>query len=189
VHLLIEAAQGHRLAALLVLAVATGARQGELFGLQWRDVDLEAGALTIQRTLVEVGGRIEIGEPKTARSRRRIDLPTYAVEALREHRRRQPAIPHPTMLIFTDTEGKPLRRSNFIRRVWHPLLVSAGLPKVKFHSLRHSHVTMLLAAGGNLKAVSERVGHSRTSMTADVYAHAVTGMQGGLVSTLDRLFG
>ena len=93
------------------------------------------------------------------------------------------------MLIFTDTVGKPLRRSNFSRRVWHPWLRTAGLPSVKFHSLRHSHIPMLLADGGNLLAVSQRVGHSRTSMTADVYAHAMEGMQRDLVSNLDRAFG
>jgi hypothetical protein len=104
---LLEAAQGHRLKPLIVLAVATGARQGELFGLQWRDLDLDAGVLTIQRTHVEVNGHIEFGEPKTKRSRRRVDIPHYAVEALREHRSHQPATPHPATLIFTDTSGQP----------------------------------------------------------------------------------
>ena len=185
---LLEASTHHRLHALIVLAVATGARQGELFGLQWRDIDLASGVITIQRTLVEVNGHIDFGEPKTARSRRRVDLPSNAVRALREHRGRGPATPHPVTLVFTDTEGNPLRRSNFIRRVWHPLLTKAELPSVKFHSLRHSHITNLLAAGGNLKAVSDRVGHSRTSMTADVYAHAVAGMQDDLVRKLDQEF-
>ena len=115
-------------------------------------------------------------------------MPSYAIQALRDHKRRQRAMPHPTALVFADTTGKPLRRSNFIRRVWHPWLKEAGLPRVKFHSLRHSHITALLADGGNLKAVSERVGHSRASMTADVYSHAVEGMQRELATQLDRLF-
>ncbi len=117
-----------------------------------------------------------------------MDLPAYAVQALRRHRTRSGAIPHPATLLFTDTEAHPLRKSNFTRRTWHPLLKKAKLPKVKFHSLRHSHITTLLATGGNLKAVSERVGHSCTSMTADVYAHAVEGMQGELAAKLDQLF-
>jgi len=186
---LLETARGHRLEALFVLAVSTGARQGELFGLEWRDFDAEAGALSIQRTLIEVDGRITIGEPKTSKSRRSLDLPAYAVEALRAHRQRQPATPHPTARIFSDTEGQPLRKSNFIRRDWHPLLERAELRRTKFHALRHTHVTMLLAAGGNLKAVSERVGHSRTSMTSDVYTHAVQGQQRELADTLERMFG
>jgi integrase len=157
--------------------VATGARQGELFGLQWGDVDLAEGVLTIQRTLSEINGHHQFEEPKTKRSRRRVDLPRYAVEALKAHRSRQQATPHPVTLIFTDGAGKPLRRSNFTRRVWHKLLEKAGLPRVKFHSLRHSHVTNLLAQGASLTAVSERVGHSRTSMTTDVYAHALEGGQ------------
>ena len=103
---LLKAAEGHRLEVLIVLALATGARQGELFGLQWRNVELERSALTIQRTLIEVRGHLEFGEPKTGRSRRRVDLPDYAVRALRVLRANQQAIPHPTMLIFTDTEGE-----------------------------------------------------------------------------------
>ena len=186
---LLRAARGHRLETLAILAVATGARQGELFGLQWRDIHLEEATVTIQRTLIEARGKLEFGEPKTARSRRRIDLPSYAVADLRTHRRRQAATPHPAMLVFTDTEGNPLRKSNFTRRVWHRWLKNAGLPRVKFHSLRHSHITTLLADGANLTAVSERAGHSRTSMTTDVYAHAVEGMQRELAARLDRLFG
>jgi integrase len=189
VRVLLDAARGHRLEALFVLAVTTGARQGELFGLEWRDVDLDAGMLTIQRTLLEAACKLSVGEPKTRKSRRSLNLPVQAVEALRTHRSRLPAVPHPTMRIFTDTEGRPLRKSNFIRRDWHPLLAKADLSYLKFHSLRHSHVTMLLAAGGNLKAVSERVGHSRTSMTSDVYAHAVQGMQQELADKLDQLIG
>jgi len=186
---LLAAVHGHRLESLAILAVATGARQGELFGLQWRDIDLNAGTVTIQRTLIEARGKLEFGEPKTARSRRRIDIPNYAVTALRDHRRRQPATPHPSLLVFTDTEGNPLRKSNFTRRIWHKWLKSAELPPVKFHSLRHSHITALLADGANLTAVSQRAGHSRTSMTADVYAHAVEGMQHELATRLERLFG
>ena len=90
---------------------------------------------------------------------------------------------------LTDTAGNRFRRSNFTRRVWYPLLADAGLPKVKFRSLRHSHITHLLTENGNLKAVSDRVGHSRTSMTADVYAHAIAGMQDELVSKLDEMLG
>jgi integrase len=186
---LLAAAVDQPFEALIALAIGTGARQGELFGLQWRDLDLEAGVMTVQRTLIEVNGHHEFGEPKTKRSRRRIDLPRYAVAALKAHRSRQPATPHPATLVFTDESGKPLRRSNFIRRVWHELLKVAKLPRVKFHSLRHSHVTTLLAEGAPLTAVSERVGHSRTSMTTDVYAHAVEGMQRELANRLDRLYG
>ena len=185
----LEKAEGHRLEALIVLAVATGARQGELFGCQWRDIDLDRGVLTVQRALIEARGKLEFGEPKTGRSRRRVDLPAHAVRALKTHRARQKATPHPMALVFTDTRGRPLRKSNFIRRVWHDLLDKAEVRRVRFHSLRHSHVTTLLAAGGNLKAVSERVGHSRTSMTADTYAHSVEGMQKQLTEKLDRIYG
>ena len=186
---LLKAATGHPLGGIIVLAIGTGARLGELLGLQWRDLDLDAGVMTVLRTLIEVNGHHEFGEPKTRRSRRRIDLPRYVVDALKAHRSRQAATPHPATLVFSDASGKPLRRSNFTRRVWHKLLDEAKLPRVKFHSLRHSHITTLLAEGAPLTAVSERVGHSRTSMTTDVYAHAVEGMQRELANTLDRIYG
>jgi integrase len=184
---LLDAAQGQPLEALLAVAAGSGCRQGELFGLQWQDIDFAAKTIRIRRALVEIGGVHSFGEPKTERSRRVVMLPAYAIEALGQHRTRLGAIPHPNWLVFTDSLGKPLRKSNFTRRVWHPLLKAAKLPSVRFHSLRHSHVTDLLASGADLKAVSDRVGHSRTSMTADVYGHSVSDRQGELAHRLDAI--
>ena len=82
-----------------------------------------------------------------------------------------------------------LRKSNFLRWVWKPLLRKAGLRPVRFHSLRHTHITALMADGANPRGISERVGHSRTSMTLDVYSHAVEGMQRELADRFDRLLG
>ena len=143
---LLEAAKGDRLEALYVLAV-TGLRQGELLGLQWEDVDLPGAALHVRHTLHELNGRLWIGEPKTRRARRQVDLPVLAVLALRDRRERMTVEGHLDGLVFCDTKGGPLRKSNLLRRSFLPLLRRAGLPVIRFHDLRHTAATLLLAQG------------------------------------------
>src|SRR5207302_3206922 len=92
---LLETTKGDRLEALYVLAITTGLRQGELLGLQWEDVDLAGAVLHVRHTLHELSGRLWIGEPKTRRSRRQVDLPAVAVAALRDHRERMMDEGHP----------------------------------------------------------------------------------------------
>lgn len=116
---LLEAAKGDRLEALLVLALTTGMRQGELLGLQWEDVDLKTGTVYIRRTLLELKGKLTLGETKSGRNRR-VDLPDIAVETLREHRKRMLAEGHPGPWVFCDTQGGPIRKSNLTRRWFKP---------------------------------------------------------------------
>ena len=189
VRVLFDAASGDRLEALYVLAVATGLRQGELLGLQWGDIDFGRRSLTVRRQLIECGAPPELSELKTPRSRRRVDLPALAVEALSEHRRRLGALPHPVNLVFTDTLGGPIRKSNLLRRSFRPLLERAGLPRIRFHDLRHTSATLLLAAGVHPKVVQERLGHSTISLTLDTYSHAVPTMQRDAADRMDGLIG
>src|SRR5438105_1125975 len=130
---LLEAAKGDRLEALYVLAVTTGLRQGELLGLHWDDIDLAGTALRVRHTLHELNGRLWIGEPKTRRARRQVDLPAIAVVALRNHRERMMIEGHPDELVFCDTRAGPLRKSNLVRRSFLLLLKRAGLPAIRFH--------------------------------------------------------
>lgn len=181
------APRGDRLEALYVLAVATGLRQGELLALRWCDIDLPARTLTVQRNLVQLNGRLEITEPKTAASRRRVDLPCVAVAALEAHRRRRPAAPHPTAFVFADAKGGPIRKQNLVRRSFRPLLGRAGLPRIRFHDLRHTAATLLLAEGVHPKIVAERLGHSSVTITLDTYSHVLKGMQREAASKLDVL--
>ncbi len=187
VRLLLEAARGDRLEALYVLAVTTGLRQGELLALRWCDIDLAARTLTVQRNLVQLNGRLEITEPKTAASRRRVDLPCVAVAALEAHRRRRPAAPHPTAFVFADAKGGPIRKQNLVRRSFRPLLGRAGLPRIRFHDLRHTAATLLLAEGVHPKIVAERLGHSSVTITLDIYSHVLKGMQREAADRLDGL--
>jgi len=139
---LLDAARGNRLEALYVLAITTGLRQGELLGLQWSDVDLESAVLRVRHTLHELNGRLWIGEPKTRRARRQVDLSAIAVATLRGHRGKTAADVRSDGLVFCDTEGGPLRKSNLLRRSFLPLLKRAGLPLIRFHDLRHTAATL-----------------------------------------------
>jgi integrase len=186
---LLRAATGDRLEALYSLAVATGLRQGELFGLKWSDIDLGSGQLRVQGTLLNVNGRLELGAPKTEKGRRLVELPDFAVAALREHRNRSVASIHPTAWVFANTSGGPLRKSNFLRRSFKPLLKRAGLPPIRFHDLRHTAASLMLTAGIHPKVVQERLGHSSISMTLDTYSHLIPSLQREAADQLDELIG
>jgi integrase len=206
---LLEAAKGDRLQALYVLAASTGMRQGELLGLQWEDVDLDRGAVQVRHQLQEVAGRLALVEPKTARSRRRVDLPAVAVMALIEHRgcMKRAGGSVGEGYVFTDTEGGPLRKSNLLRRSFFPLLslrdlrealrkqgvaedaLPKPLPRIRFHDLRHTAATLHLAGGTHPKVVQEMLGHSTIGMTLDTYSHTGPSMQKEAAATMDRLLG
>ena len=190
VRTLLDQARGDSLEALYVLAVASGLRLGELLGLQWGDLDLDAGVLHVQRTLVEAAhtGALTLAEPKTARSRRRVDLPAFAVAALRAHRTRLGAVPHRERLVFTDRRGGPLRRSNLHRRSFKPLLRRAKHPEAtRFHDLRHTAASLALATGTHAKVVQEQLGHASIATTLDTYSHTIPSMGREAAERLDTL--
>jgi integrase len=184
---LFAAAVGTRLEALFVLAITTGMRQGELLGLKWEDIDLTSGTIFVQRQLQEVAGRLALVEPKTNAGRRRVALPQIAVATLIAHRNRMLAAGALAALVFCDSHGSPLRKSNLRRKTFEPLLRKAGLPHIRFHDLRHTAATLLLREDVHPKVVQERLGHTRIAITLDVYSHAVPSMQRDAVDKLDRL--
>ena len=181
----LEAAKESRYYALLLLAVTSGMRQGELFGLQWSDVDLALGYLTVRRSLAEdENHKLILKEPKTASSFRRIILPAIAIKALKEHRERSAA---KNSFVFLSECGEPLRKSNFIRRHFGPLIAKAELRRIKFHTLRHTANAILLNDGVSPNVLAQRMGHSTTRMTLDVYGHVLVGAQQQAADKLDDL--
>lgn len=200
----LTSASEHRLEALFVLAVATGMREGELFALRWPDIDLEAGAIFVQHTLEEIDGKFRLKEPKSAKSRRRIELPSFAIEALWRHKAGMMKEEHLEGPVFCDCRGGWLRKSNFIRQVFKPLLKRTNeklseeaekkavtpnlLPDIRFHDLRHGHATMMLAMGEHPKVVQERLGHSQISLTLDTYSHVLPTVHKQAAENLDRVF-
>jgi integrase len=185
---LLKAAKYDRFHALYVLAVGSGLRLGELFGLQWQNVDLEAQAITVCHTLLEVKGQLELAEPKTSKSRRRVDLPKTAVDALWKHKKRMLAEGFAAATwVFCNSQGGPLRKTHFHRNEFKPMLKRAKLPSIRFHDLRHTSATLLLSAGVHPKVVQERLGHSQISITLDTYSHVLPTMQVEAAGKLNRL--
>jgi integrase len=181
---LFEAAKGDRLEALYVLAVTTGLRQGELLGLKWEDVDLEAGTLRVRRTLTTAKGGPVLSAPKTRSSRRTVKLSQTALEALRSHLERQLGeidwagdLWGENGLIFASEIGEPLDRRYITTHRFKPLLKRAGLPEIRFHDLRHTCATLLLSKNVNPKIVSEMLGHATIAITLDTYSHVLPTMQ------------
>jgi integrase len=157
------------------LAALTGMRRGEILGLRWADLDLEGGWLSVRQTLVVVDNQPRISEPKTARGRQRIALDPESVATLRAHHKIQAAerlaagLWHGTDLVFTRPDGAPLH-PEYVRRQFDRHISRAGLPRIRFHDLRHTHATLALQAGVHPKIVSERLGHTTVAMTLDTYS-------------------
>lgn len=180
---LLTAIDSHRYKTLIVTALLTGMREGELFALTRADVDLERGSLYVQHSLQNVNGKPELAPVKTDSSRRAIDLPPQALALLRAHL----ALDAPsTAFVFTDARGGPLRRSNFLRDTWYPLLDKAKLRRVTFHDLRHTCATLMLQAGEGLEVVSRVLGHADIRITAATYAHVSRGIRAGALDRLEQ---
>lgn len=166
-----------RLYALYLCAIVLGMRRGELLGLTWEAVDLDAGRLWVRQTLAWVNGRRHIQPPKTRASRRVIPLPDVVVTALREHRKRQEDERAgagerwtDTGFVFTNRQGQPLSPYS-LTKYWHDVRAQAGVPTLRFHDLRHTAVSLLLALGVPPHVVREIAGHSDVKVTMTVYAH------------------
>ena len=181
---LLETACGDRLEALYVLAVHTGMRQGELLALKWQDIDLENATVSIRRTITKSGGKLLLGEPKTKKSRRTIDLSEAAVLALRRHLARQMEdieilgdSYRDEGLVFTSEVGTIINPTNLRKRSFAQLLKRAKIPEgIRFHDLRHTCATLLFGRNVHPKHVQELLGHSNIAITLDTYSHVIPGM-------------
>jgi integrase len=169
--------QQDRLHALWYTTLFTGMRRAEVLGLHWRDVDLETGQILICSTLVEVGGQLQLGEPKTRAGRRKITITADTVVVLREHLDRQMAERakamegwHESGLVFTSSIGTPISPGN-LSRAYKALQRSAGVPEIRFHDLRHTAASLSIRRGDSAKIVADRLGHTDVAFTMNTYVH------------------
>lgn len=197
----LNAAKGERLEALYSVALALGVRQGEALGLRWKDIDLEARTLMIRQAVERIGGKrfgapgkLLFVEPKTDRSRRTIVMPENIVRALRLHRTRQieqrlvaGSAWRENGLVFTTSIGTPIdprETSRDFKRILVKAKLSASL---RFHDLRHSAASLLLAQGVELRAIMELLGHSTIALTANTYSHVLPSLKREMADAMDVL--
>jgi integrase len=193
-HLLIDATADDPYGPIYALAASTGLRLGEVLALSWADVD--DGNLTVRRSLSWTPTGWALSEPKTARSRRTLLLPLVARRALETQRTRQAfarraagsAWQDRDGLVFTDAAGRPLR-PEYVSRDFGPARDAAGVPRVRFHDLRHSAATALLAEGVPLAVISKWLGHAGIAITAAAYAAVVPELDRDARDAMDRALG
>lgn len=186
----LETVSGTILEIPTILGLGTGMRLGEVLGLRWSDVDLDKKSARISQTLQETRDGVIFGPPKTHRSRRGVSLPDFVVSALRQHKKEQSerrliagAAWKNHDLVIDRGDGQPLRTSSLSGR-FAAAMKKADI-KLTFHGLRHGHASLMLAAGVNLKAVSERLGHSTIGITADLYTHVADQLHEAAAASLD----
>ena len=177
----------HRLHPLYVLAIVTGMRRGEILGLRWQDIDWDKSTIHIVQSMVATPAGPIITDTKTSSGRRSVVISDGLVALLKEHREkgleedvfrgsRNVEVQSSAQLVFTSERGTPLNPRNLLRHL-QSACERAGVPKIPFHALRHTHATIMLKKGVHPKIVSERLGHSRVGVTLDIYSHVLPGMQ------------
>lgn len=240
---LLASARTHRLGGLLSVATALGLRLGEALGLRWRDVDFEAGTISVRQAIERSGGdsatrralaasrlavrkqivalpkrsperrhlretleglqvkwrtvrtKLRITEVKSVRSRRTIHMPGVVITALKAHRTRQleerlaaGARWEDTRLVFTSPLGTAMDSRN-VTREFHALLDAAKLPSIRFHDLRHTAATLLLAQGVDPRTIMETLGHSQISLTLNTYSHVLPALQAEAAIKMNAILG
>jgi integrase len=187
----LRAAAGHRHFPALWLSAFTGVRRNELLGLRWNDFDQRKATISVNRGLVAVPYEIHETRGKTPRSRRRIDLDPTTVDVLSAWRTWQQAEQAAAGIdsagwMFTDGRGEPLHPHS-ISQSFERIARRAQVRVIRLHDLRHTHGTLLIAAGVPVKVVSERLGHATPVFTIDTYQHVLPGMQTDAARTFEQL--
>jgi integrase len=168
----LEKLRGRAMFLIVAVALATGMRRGELLALRWKDVDLDAGKLQIERSLEQTKAGLRFKGPKTRHGRRRIALPAYIVTELRGHWRapqeQRLALglgkDDPEALVFRRVDGLHLI-PNSVTTEWRRLVLTLKLPRISFHALRHTHASQLIASGMDVLSISRRIGHASPSIS------------------------
>jgi len=190
----LESIRSHPLAGLIITAIDSGAREGELLALRWADLEVEAGLVHIGRSVRRVKGEFFFSEPKTKRSRRTVEVSEPTILVLKVHRQRQLELRlragefwQDNDLVFPTDRGGP-QEGTLISRAFSKLAAEAGHEGLRFHDLRHSSLSLLLKSGEPMADVSRRAGHSGIGTTVDTYGHNL-GAGGSLAATMGTILG
>ncbi|SFL86938.1 Site-specific recombinase XerD [Paenibacillus sp. 1_12] len=198
----LQTAKSSRWYLSFLLVLQTGLRQGELLALRWGDIDLDARTLNVHRSLTRAEKGFELGGTKTTGSARTIALPVEVVNELRLRKDQKCVVRkgvkdvkdvldervfnRRTDFVTHARNGNFVSPHNFIKE-WKRVLLASKVRPIRFHDLRHTHATLLLESGVNVKAVAERLGHSTSSTTLDFYAHVTRRMEEGVVAALQQV--
>lgn len=174
-----------------LMSIFTGMRQGEILGLRWKDIDFESQTLFVRQTLTQ-NAEIKVGAKNEA-SVRSIHIPSKLVDELRIHRK-QILVEKLFLgssycdldLVICTKGGNPMIPRNF-RKEFYNLTEKIGLPKIRFHDLRHTHATILIQQNVNVKLISERLGHADIETTLNTYSHVLPDMQKSVSEKLDKI--
>jgi integrase len=191
---LLEAIRPYRVYWPVLIALATGARRGEILAMRWRNVDLDAGLIRIERSVEHTKEGLRFKTPKSGKSRA-VVLPGLATNELRRLKREQAEellclgvrLDGDTLLCAR-ADGQPMLPTSLTHEFAKVAGRVDGVPRVRFHDLRHSHATQLLSAGIHPKVAQERLGHSSISITMDLYSHTSETMQTEAAQRLDQLW-
>lgn len=189
----LDAVRDHRLHPAFHLSSHTGMRRGEVLGLRWCDLDLDAKRLSVRQALVSIAYDVEISDVKTGTGRRTIDLDPVTVDVLKAWRIQRAEEkggiePKGDELVFVKPDGSWIHPQSF-SQVLDRKVAKLDVPTISLHDLRHTHATLLLKAGVHVKIVSERLGHANVAFTMSVYQHVLPGMQAEAASTFAKLIG
>lgn len=189
----LDSVRGDRIEALITLTLATGVRQGEVLGLHWSDISLDDATLTVRQALQRSNGTYVFVEPKSAKSRRTLPIPTTVVACLRAHRVHQSEERllagerwTDLGLVFASSTGGPLNGTEVTKR-FQVLLARAGLPRMRFHDLRHACASLLLSQGVPMRVVMETLGHSSIALTMNTYSHVIPDLMREAADRMDAV--
>jgi integrase len=190
----LSAAEPDRLHALFVLALTNGLRQGELIALRWHQLDCDRRLLRVTAGAAVTESGRAIADTKTHRSRRPVALTALSVRALEHHRvvlceeaARRDLGWNDVGLVFPNRAGRLLNPANLLRRHLHPILDRAGLPRLRFHDLRHTFATLALEAGIHPRVVADMLGHASVQLTLDRYSHVAQAVRDDAADRIGRM--
>lgn len=179
---LLDHVRDHPLYPVYLMALTTGMRQGEILGLYWEDIDFDKGQIHVRRSAQYLRGKgIVITDPKTKNAKRTIAMPDVLAGVLQ-------AMEPGTGLVFRTGNGTPYSPRNVLRH-FQDSLKAVGLPRIRFHDLRHTAATQLLADDVHPKIVQEMLGHSSIALTLDTYSHVLPAVRRKASNSMDKLYG